>query len=150
MSYLNYDVLMDRAFLSLVQEALRQVQKDGLKGAHHFYITFLTQAPGVIIPEYLREEYPQEMTIVLQHEFWNLKVDSESFSVGLNFNDQDETIVIPFKSIVEFSDPSENFNLEFDPSLAGRSLPPTDTSPLPVTPPQAPATVVSLDQFRKK
>tara|TARA_Y100000588_G_C14096064_1_gene856647 strand:+ start:506 stop:1045 length:540 start_codon:yes stop_codon:yes gene_type:complete len=143
MAYLEYEKLIQKGLLTTVELILEDVQKKGLKDPHHFYITFATTHPGVIIPAYLREEYPEEMTIVLQYQFWDLKVYDHLFSVSLSFNDQDETLTIPYSSLINFSDPSENFSLEFSPEL---TLPKNES-------PDAEAEqekIISLDRFRKK
>lgn len=151
-SYLNYEKLVDTALLNVVKSCLEEVSKDGLKGDHHFYITFLTHFPGVKIPEYLRDQYPDEMTIVLQHQFENLELTKDLFRVELVFDEQDEHIEIPFKSIVNFYDPSVDFSIDFNPEDAdfpAQLAPETQEASKPKKP--APAgTVVSLDQFRNK
>ena len=110
---LRYDQLIDTALKGVVREALRQIQETGLPGSHHIYITFSTQYPGVEIPEFLQEKYPAEMTIVLQHQFWNLEVGENKFAVSLSFNDNQENLHIPFAAVTAFADPSVNFELQF-------------------------------------
>lgn len=152
MKYLDYEYMVDQALLNVVRNAFEQVSKKGLKADHHFYLTFLTQFPGTSLPPYLVEQYPEEITIVLQHEFWNLEVKEESFSVDISFGDRQETITVPFKAIVHISDPSVNFELEFNPTIS-------EVTPLPKTSSSAPreknissekGEIISLDQFRKK
>ena len=151
MTYLDYELLVERGLLYVVREALKQVAKDGLKGAHHFYITLKTDFPGVVLPPYLAEEYPEEMTIVLQYQFWELKVTESYFSVVLSFNDQDENIKIPFNSILNFSDPSVNFSLEFTPRVECKKKEAVqDSSTDKNTDVSAESKVISLDRFRKK
>jgi hypothetical protein len=104
-SYLNYEKLVDAALMNVVKSCLEQASKEGLKGDHHFYITFLTHHAGVRIPEYLKDQYPEEMTIVLQHQFENLEVNKEGFKVELVFDEEKEHIEIPFQAIVNFYDP---------------------------------------------
>ena len=110
---LRYDQLIDTALKGVVREALRQIQETGLPGSHHIYVTFSTQYPGVDIPEFLQEKYPAEMTIVLQHQFWNLDVEENKFAVSLSFNDNQERLHIPFAAVTAFADPSVNFELQF-------------------------------------
>lgn len=110
---IDYDLMVENALKGAVKSALEQVAQHGLPGAHHFYISFRTDFPGVKIPKYLQEEYPDEMTIVLQYEFWDLQVDANGFSVTLCFNDIHECLVIPFDAIESFVDPSVKFGLQF-------------------------------------
>ncbi len=110
---LRYDLLIENALREVVRQTLTKVIKDGLPGDHHFYITFHTHFPGVSIPEYLKEQYADEMTIVLQYQFFGLKVTEEGFSVMLSFNNVREKLEIPFAAITTFADPSVNFALQF-------------------------------------
>jgi uncharacterized protein len=109
----HYEQMVERALRGVVREALERAAKDGLRGAHHFYIGFSTRAPGVSIPDSLRERYPEEMTIVLQHQYWNLEIGREAFSVTLSFQRQLERLTVPFAAVRSFADPSVNFALEF-------------------------------------
>jgi hypothetical protein len=118
-SLINYDRLVKDSLKLVVKRALEQTAEQGLSGDQHFFITFLTDFPGVNIPDYLENEYPEELTIVLENQFWNLKVLETKFSVALNFNSKIETIEVPFDAIVEFSDPSEDFVLQFEPPEDG-------------------------------
>lgn len=111
--FIRYDVLIENALRGVVFKAMSIVARDGLPGKHHFYITFDTTHPDVSIPDYLRQQYPEEMTIVLQHQFYDLKVDDEGFSVILSFNNVRERLSIPFKAITLFADPAVNFALQF-------------------------------------
>jgi hypothetical protein len=154
----QYDKMVENALRGVVRDALLRAAEEGLRGAHHFYLGFASQAPGVVIPEYLRAKYPAEMTIVLQHQFWDLDVEEEAFSVTLSFQKQLERLTIPFAAIRSFADPSVNFALEFaGPPVA------QDTAKLPAAipaeakpqsegePEEKPAgEVVSLDRFRKR
>lgn len=110
---LQYDKMVDRALKAVVREALTEAAGNGLPGAHHFYITFLTAAPGVDIPDYLSAQYPDQMTIVLQHQFWGLEVAEEHFEVTLSFNGASERLHIPFDAVTGFADPAVNFGLQF-------------------------------------
>ncbi|MBO9714491.1 ClpXP protease specificity-enhancing factor SspB [Sphingomonas sp.] len=113
-SLIPYDEIVQEALRAVVGRVLGSVAKTGgLPGGHHFYITFKTHAPGVDIPQRLIERFPDEMTIVLQHRFWDLNVDAERFSVGLSFNQVPATLVIPFAAITGFHDPAVNFELRF-------------------------------------
>jgi hypothetical protein len=114
-SLIPYDEIVQEALRAVVGRVLGQVESEGgtLPGAHHFYITFKTGAPGVAIPPRLKERFPDEMTIVLQNKFWDLKVTPEGFSVGLSFNQIPSTLVIPFSAITAFVDPAVDFGLQF-------------------------------------
>ena len=112
--HIRYDLLAQQALRGLVQRVLVDVAKNGLPGEHHFYISFDTEAPGVRISQRLREEYPEEMTIVLQYQFWDLVVTEEGFEVGLSFNGVPERLGVPFEAIKRFFDPSVKFALQFD------------------------------------
>ena len=154
----QYDKMVENALRGVVRDALERAAQEGLRGAHHFYIGFATEMPGVTIPDYLRGKYPGEMTIVLQHQFWDLEVGEEAFSVTLSFQKQLERLTIPFAAIRSFADPSVNFALEFaGPPVA------QDTEKLPAALPAQPGgqqepdgeekpagEVVSLDRFRKR
>jgi hypothetical protein len=111
----RYDKMVERALRGVVKQALEEVVKDGLVEDHHFYITFFTDHPGVKLPNYLKERYPGEMTIVLQHQFYDLECDNEKFSVMLSFNNVPERLTIPLQAITIFADPSVNFALQFQP-----------------------------------
>ena len=110
---LRYDLMIEAALRDVVRETLASVAKNGLPGEHHFYITFLTHFPGVEIPEYLVKQYPEEMTIVLQYQFFGLKLGEDGFSVSLSFNNVKERLHIPLEAITTFADPSVNFALQF-------------------------------------
>lgn len=116
---LNYGQLMQKAMRQMMADVLRQVAENGLPGDHHFYISFETDHPGVDIPDWLRETYPEEMTIVLQDWFDDLAVTSDRFSITLNFSDMPQALVIPFEAVRTFVDPSVRFGLKFDPQEAG-------------------------------
>jgi len=150
---MRYDMLAQDALRGVVRRALKIARDQGLPGEHHFYISFRSNAPGVELSEKLRKQYPEEMTIVLQHQFWNLEVSDDRFSVDLTFNKVPEHLVIPFSAIQGFFDPSVQFGLQFQTEGAGGEAevkPATEPSA-----PEEPATdasgeVVSLDAFRKK
>ena len=110
---LRYDRMVELALRGVVREALAVAQSKGLPGAHHFYITFRTRSAGVDIPAYLAERYPEEMTIVLEHQFWDLEVSESGFGVTLSFNNKPEHLTVPFGAITAFADPSVKFGLQF-------------------------------------
>src|SRR5262249_53904156 len=107
--FIGYQALADAAMRSIVREALRVVEKKGLIGNHHFFITFKTAFPGVDMPDYLKEQYPEEITIVLQHEFWGLVVDDDWFEVVLKFRKVPATLHVPFAALTAFVDKGANF-----------------------------------------
>jgi uncharacterized protein len=155
----QYEKMVERALRGVVREALERAAGEGLRGQHHFYIGFATDAEGVTIPETLRSRYPQEMTIVLQHQYWDLEVGNDSFSVTLSFQKQLERLVVPFAAVRSFADPSVNFALEFAMPESGEAkaagVPaPIAAVPQPVADKPAPekgtAEVVTLDSFRKR
>ncbi|HPE27198.1 SspB family protein [Albidovulum sp.] len=111
---IDYGNLMHRAMRGLIVEVLRQVEDEGLPGEHHFFITFDTRHPDAELADWLRQRYPEEMTVVMQHWFDNLHVDDDGFSVTLNFGDQPEPLYIPFDAIRTFVDPSVEFGLRFE------------------------------------
>ncbi len=110
---LRYDLMIEAALRDVVRETLATVAQNGLPGEHHFYITFLTNFPGVEIPDYLRKQYADEMTIVLQYQFFGLKLEDDTFGVTLSFNNVKERLRIPVEAITTFADPSVNFALQF-------------------------------------
>jgi len=109
----RYDILAQEALRGVVRTVLRTVEKRGLPGDHHFVITFNTRAPGVSLSKRLLDRYPDEMTIVIQYQFWGLKVYENAFEIGLSFNNVPETLVIPFRAMKSFADPSVGFMLHF-------------------------------------
>ncbi len=128
-SLIPYDEIVQEALRAVVGRVLRQIEATGtLPGDHHFYITFKTQAPGVAIPRHLVERFPDEMTIVLQHKFWNLKVHESGFEVGLTFNQVPAQLVIPYGAITAFVDPAVNFALQFQAQGGGNGPEPHDTA----------------------
>ena len=113
-SLIPYDEIVQDALRAVVGRVLGEVeQSGGLPGGHHFYITFKTKAPGVAIPKHLAERFPDEMTIVIQHRFWDLKVETDSFSVGLSFGGVPATLLVPFAAVTQFHDPAVEFALTF-------------------------------------
>jgi len=165
---LRYDRMVERALRGVVRDALEYASKQGLPGDHHFYLTFSTNHPGVEMPDYLREQYDGEMTIVLQFQFYGLEVADKGFKVTLSFNNKHERLSVPFAAITTFADPSVNFALQFQTLEAGGDEEAGDAVPDLATlgaeksqDDGAPAAegaegeagdsnVVTLDQFRKK
>ena len=147
---MRYEQLAQEALRGVMRAALERVLVDGLPGAHHFYITFKTRAVGVSVAPDILAKYPEEMTVVLQHQYDDLRVESERFSVKLRFGGMPKSLVIPYSAITRFYDPSVQFLLQFeDPQLLDEvedePTPPQDMPPISDGP-----KVVSLDQFRKK
>jgi hypothetical protein len=154
-SLIPYDEIVQEALRAVVGRVLDQVAATGaLPGAHHFYITFKTRAPGVDIPDRLIERFPDEMTIVLQHRFWDLKVDDNRFSVGLSFNQIPSLLIIPFAAITGFHDPAVNFELRFQAAEDPDGPEPHDEAendePPVATPVEDGSNVVAVDFKRKK
>jgi len=119
--YIRYDLLVQDALRSVVRRVLTEAARTGLPGEHHFNISFKTQAPGVVIPTAVRQRYPDEMAIILQHEFWDLEVTSDAFEVSLNFSRKPERLTIPFDSITGFSDPSVPFGFKLEPRVSSEA-----------------------------
>jgi uncharacterized protein len=112
--HIRYDLLAQDALRGVLRNVLADTAKNGLPGEHHFYISFDTNADGVRISPRLREQYPQEMTIILQHQFWDLSVSDDAFDVGLSFNGVPERLTVPFEAVKSFFDPSVEFGLQFE------------------------------------
>jgi len=152
---MRYEVMAQDALRGVVKAALkRAAAPEGLPGAHHFYITFKTEAPGVSGPADLLGKYPDEMTIVLQHQYWDLAPGETFFSVTLQFGGQPKRLSVPYAAVTRFYDPSVQFLLQFEP-------PPSESAPIepeaqsvtakaPAADGDGEAKIVSLDQFRKK
>jgi hypothetical protein len=163
--FIGYQALTDQALRGVVRDALRRIEKSGLIGAHHFYLTFKTHADGVDIPEFLKEQYPDEMTIIIQHQYWALKVKDDYFEVTLTFKKLPAPLHIPFQALTAFFDPGVQFGLQFraegeaakpatGPVMVATPAPEVTAEPEgePAKPAAAekPGEVVSLDSFRKK
>lgn len=146
---IDYGNLMHRAMRGLIQSVLADVAKNGLPGAHHFFITFDTTHPDVEIADWLRSRYPGEMTVVIQHWFENLEVTDDGFSVTLNFGNQPEPLIIPFDSVRTFVDPSVEFGLRFETHQDEDEDDDEDSDDDNDDPNPPQAEVVSLDKFRK-
>lgn len=159
---IRYDVLARDALRGVLRRVLADAATQGLPGEHHFYITFLTRADGVKLSPRLLAQYPEEMTIILQHQFWDLVVTDERFEVGLSFGGTPERLSISFSAIKSFFDPSVQFGLQFEPSEAEDTAAEAPAAPAPTAPvaveepaaepakPTEGAEVVRLDRFRKK
>jgi uncharacterized protein len=119
---IRYDLLVQDALRAVMRKVLSDAAREGLPGEHHFFVTFKTNAPGVRLSNRMREQYPQEMTIVLQHQFWDLTVGDQAFEVGLSFHGKSENLLIPFDAVTGFLDPSVEFGLKFE--LAGEAAEP--------------------------
>jgi uncharacterized protein len=168
--HIRYDVLVHDAMRGVMRRVLADAAEHGLPGEHHFFITFLSNAEGVKLSPRLLAQYPQEMSIILQHQFWDLVVTEDGFEVGLSFGGISERLVVPFNAIKSFSDPSVGFGVQFEPADAAAETPPAKLpavpapTGLPVPAPAADASaedegaakpaegaeVVRLDRFRKK
>src|SRR5438128_10183425 len=168
--HIRYDVLARDALRGVLRRVLTDAAEHGLPGEHHFFITFLSTADGVKLSPRLLAQYPEEMTIILQHQFWDLVVTEDRFEVGLSFGGIPERLIVPFSAIKSFLDPSVKFGLQFEtadvaevaietspaspaPSAVAVPAPATDpaeTAEEPTPPNQGGAEVVRLDRFRKK
>ncbi len=169
--HIRYDLLAQDALRGLVRKVLTDTAKSGLPGEHHFSISFRTDAEGVRLSPRLREQFPQEMTVILQYQFWDLKVTDQGFEVGLSFGGVPEKLAVPFAAIKSFFDPAVQFGLQFETleaeAEASETAPAaTSAADLKVVAPEAPAEearpqgatasdrpsgeVVRLDRFRKK
>jgi hypothetical protein len=171
--HIRYDVLARDALRGVLRQVLSDAAAHGLPGEHHFFITFLSTAEGVKLSPRLLAQYPEEMTIILQHQFWDLAVHEDRFEVGLSFGGIPERLVVPFTAIKSFFDPSVQFGLQFEPAetaanaveAPGKNLPASPVPAAVAVPTPAPAAsekaeepekpsegaeVVRLDRFRKK
>lgn len=169
--HIRYDVLARDALRGVLRQVLTDAAEHGLPGDHHFYITFLSRAEGVKLSPRLLAQYPEEMTIILQHQFWDLTVTPDRFEVGLSFGGIPERLVVPFSAIKSFLDPSVQFGLQFDAGEGAAATPadggqPEAQAPAAIAAPPADdetaagdseppkpsegAEVVRLDRFRKK
>ena len=150
----DYPKMVETALRGVIREALAQTAREGLPGDHHFYVTFRTHAPGVGMPNHLLSKFPDEMTIVLQHQFRALEVGEDAFSVNLSFQSRTERLRIPFAAVTTFADPSVNFGLQFEvpaPQPAEVTVLPAQIPPPEPAEPERPAAeIVTLDKFRKR
>jgi hypothetical protein len=150
----DYPKMVENALRGVMREALLRTAREGLPGDHHFYVSFRTHAPGVALPKYLLTKYPDDMTIVLQHQYRGLEVGDDAFSVYLSFQSRSERLTIPFAAVTTFADPSVNFGLEFEAPQAKpdqpSGLPAQIPAPEPVESERPAAEIVTLDKFRKR
>lgn len=151
---IDYEELVQDALRTVVCRVLKQTQENGLSGPHHFYISFATNFPGVEIPDLLRETNPEEVTIVLQHQFWDLEVEDSFFTVSLSFKDVPQKIRVPFYALISFMDPGVKFGLQFTPVLPEffsesdpKEVSVSDKNPKNTL--QKEGNVITLDLFRK-
>lgn len=151
-SLLPYDEWVEAAMRHVVARALSHVAANGLPGEHHFYLTYRTDYPGVVMPPRLRAQYPQEITIVLQHQFWDLKMDEEAglISVGLSFGGVPASLVIPLGAVTGFADPHVRYGLRFRPVPAVDTAEEPEAEPAKLEKPADAPQVVSLDAFRRR
>lgn len=167
---IRYDLLVQDALRSVVRKVLADTARAGLIGDHHFKIAFKTQAPGVVVPSAVKSRFPDEMSIILQHEFWDLVVTQDAFEVNLNFSRKPERLIVPFDSITGFTDPSVPFGFKLEPrapataeiqesapAKTASAKPPSGPAPAKSgqraekpAEPAGEAKVVSIDAFRKK
>ncbi|MGH7098806.1 MAG: SspB family protein [Stellaceae bacterium] len=163
-----YPEMVENALRGVVRETLKRAATHGLRGDHHFYITLRTRAPGVALPAHLLVKYPDEITIVLQHQFWGLEVGEDGFAVTLSFQNRPERLSVPFAAMTAFADPSVQFGLQFEvpaaPAAQSAPLVPLPTAAPPASagdeqpaegqaaePTERPAAeIVALDKFRKR
>ena len=147
---MEYGQMVEDSLRSVVHTVLTRTSEDGLLGNHHFYIGFNTQFPGVEIPDHLEAQYPEEMTIVIQHKFWGLEVHRDFFEITLSFNDQGQRLVIPFAALTSFMDPSVQFGLQFGQTEENKNSSETaELLPEKNETDGSADNVVTLDQFRK-
>ncbi len=147
---IDYGNLMHRAMRGLIRDVMDQVADRGLPGAHHFFITMNTRHDDVEMADWLRDRYPEEITIVIQHWFDNLAVDDDGFAITLNFGNQPEPLYVPFDAITTFVDPSVEFGLKFETQIDDDDEDePEEEGAEPASEPSKPGEVVSLDKFRK-
>ena len=135
-SSIRYDLLVQDALRGMVRDLLQKVSREGLPGDHHFFITYKTHAPGVQLSSRMKARYPDEITIVLQHQFWDLTVNDRQFEVGLSFSNIPERLIVPFTALTGFHDPSVPFMLKFEPKDAAAAEE-QSTAPTPLQRPGA-------------
>jgi uncharacterized protein len=150
---IDYPALLQDALRGVVRRVLEQVAEHGLPGEHHLYIGFRTSFPGVQVPRFLRDQYPEEVTIILQHQFWALEVTPEGFSVLLSFNGSRQQIVVPYAALTAFADPSADFGLRFEATPPETAAPEPEPAPEPEKPSPAeplPGGVIRFDPSRRR
>jgi len=149
---IDYPAILQDALRDAVRRVLEQVAEHGLPGEHHFFIGFRTVFPGVEVPRFLREQYPQEIKIILEHQFWGLEVNPETFSVSLNFGGSRHRITVPFAALTVFADPGADFALRFG-GAAEEEPATTESAAEPETPvsaPERPGGVIRFDPSRRR
>ncbi len=150
---IGYSRLIDTALRGVIRDVLKMAQNQGLPGEHHLYVTFRTDFPGLLIADHLKEKYPEEMTIVLQHQYWNLKVEEKTFSIVLSFNKIREKLIVPFAAITSFVDPSIKFGLQLQQVTSPATAAAHDDSGQlelqEIRGGEKTAKIISLDSFRK-
>lgn len=147
MEDINYEDIVQEHLRGVVRQVLEKTAADGLPGAHHFYITFRTDFPGVKLPDYLLERHPEEITIVIQYQFWGLEIDDNGFGITLSFSENPEKIYVPFYSLLSFMDPYAKFGLQFTPPSTHDVVEESTQDP---SGGDNKDNVVTLDSFRKK
>jgi len=150
---LDYHAMVQRALRAVLREALTVAAEEGLPEGHHFYVSFRSGDPGVLLPGFLRDRFPDEVTIILQHQFWDLEVDDEGFSVTLNFDATHHRVGAPWEAVTAFIDPEAEFALRFGaPREAGEAGAEGEGAEAATAPgaPDATAEVVNISAFRKK
>lgn len=146
---IDYTAILQEALRDAVRRLLEQVAEHGLPGDHHFYIGFRTDSPGVQMPRFLREQYREEMTIILQHQFWNLAVTPDDFSVALSFGGSHQRITVPFAALTAFADPSADFGLRFGEG-AEEETPASAPEAEPAPSSERPGDVIRFDPSRRR
>ena len=150
---IDYPRIVQNALRDAVRRVLEQAAEHGVPGEHQLFIAFRTQHPGVRVPPFLRDQYPEEVTIVLQHQYWDLEVTVEAFSVTLNFNAARQRLTVPFAAMTAFFDPAAEFALRFDPADGATPETPAAAEEAAPEPPRAPAKpgeVIRFDPSRRK
>ncbi len=148
---IDYPQLVLHALRDAIGRILREVARDGLPGAHHFYITFRTDAPGVVMPPSLRRKYPEEITIVLQNQFWDLQADDIGFAVTLRFGGDPVMLEVPYAAMTAFADPSAEFGIQLaEPGAAEAGAEGSAEGPAEAEPPTEPGTVIEFDANRRR
>jgi hypothetical protein len=148
---IDYSALLQEALRDAVRRVLEQVAEHGLPGEHHFYIGFRTDFPGVEVPRFLRDQYPEEMTIILQHQFWGLDVTPEAFSVLLSFGGSRQRLTVPFAALTTFADPSADFGLRFGAAAGETPAAEPETEPASSSAEdERPGEVIRFDPSRRR
>ena len=150
---IDYPAILQDALRDAVRRVLEQVAEHGLPGEHHLYVGFRTSFPGVEVPRVLRDQFPEEVTIILQHQFWGLEVTPEWFSVLLSFGGSRQRVTVPFAALTAFADPSADFGLRFDASPEGAGAPEESEEPEPEEPSEGPrrsGEVIRFDPTRRR